>query len=259
MTVYPWKTTPTDEKVRIIREAIDTGAVSSPEIAKVFDSISRDSIRVFCAKHGIVIPAASNKRLMSRSNKEPAAQAQPIYAHPTIMTAKPGQCREIIGVIGDDGFPCVCGRRVVTGRMKCRDHLGFDLRRTTPAHPEEPELEHVTPSDDDDPMPIWAWIELGVEHVPVPAVEVKRPSLADIARDVCKKHSITLSTLKSDRRDGEIVPIRHEFMYRASTEVAASLTRIGKFVRRDHTTVLHGIRKHAKKIAKLANRVEAAE
>lgn len=66
-----------------------------------------------------------------------------------------------------------------------------------------------------------------------------------IAREVAAKHAVTLIDLVSDRRDQRIVRARHEAFYRCRHETTMSLPQIGKrFGNRDHTTVLHGIKKH---------------
>lgn len=66
-----------------------------------------------------------------------------------------------------------------------------------------------------------------------------------IMRDVCNKHGISKSELLSPRRAVPIVAARHEAMYRMSKETTMSLPAIGRRMGgRDHTTVLHGIRKY---------------
>jgi hypothetical protein len=71
----------------------------------------------------------------------------------------------------------------------------------------------------------------------------------DIVREVCVKHEITKSELMSVRRARNIVAARHEAMWRMSKETSMSLPAIGRRMGgKDHTTVLHGIRRHEAKV-----------
>lgn len=71
-----------------------------------------------------------------------------------------------------------------------------------------------------------------------------------IIKEVCKKHRLAKSELLSSRRAVPLVAARHEAMYRMSTETSMSLPMIGRQLGcRDHTTVLHGIRKYTAKLA----------
>jgi chromosomal replication initiator protein len=66
---------------------------------------------------------------------------------------------------------------------------------------------------------------------------------------VCRKHGITAAQLRSDCRDMELVHARQEAMYRLRTEKNLSLSAIGRELgKRDHTTVIHGIKQHKKRI-----------
>jgi hypothetical protein len=71
----------------------------------------------------------------------------------------------------------------------------------------------------------------------------------DIVHEVCAKHCITKAELMSVRRARNIVAARHEAMWRMSKETTMSLPAIGRRMGdRDHTTVLHGIRKYQAKV-----------
>ncbi len=65
-----------------------------------------------------------------------------------------------------------------------------------------------------------------------------------IAYQVCQKHRITLAQLRGKQRARCFAWPRQEVMYRASKETSASLPEIGRYLDRDHTTVIHGIRAH---------------
>lgn len=67
----------------------------------------------------------------------------------------------------------------------------------------------------------------------------------DIVDEVCAKHGVTRAEIMGIRRALKLVAARQEAMYRMSRETSFSLPQIGKRLGgRDHTTVLHGIRRH---------------
>ncbi len=65
-----------------------------------------------------------------------------------------------------------------------------------------------------------------------------------IVRSVAIKHKTTINGLKSKRRNKDVVAARHEVMWRLHKKTALSMPQIGRILNKDHTTVLHGIRKH---------------
>lgn len=75
-----------------------------------------------------------------------------------------------------------------------------------------------------------------------------------IINEICRKHGFTKSELLSARRAVPLVAARHEAMYRLSKETSLSLPMIGRRLGgRDHTTVLHGIRKYTAKLSAGSN------
>jgi len=75
------------------------------------------------------------------------------------------------------------------------------------------------------------------------------PQWRRIAREVAAKHLVSMMDLLSPRRDREVVRARHEAFWRCKHETTMSLPEIGRrFGGRDHTTVLHGIRKHEERM-----------
>jgi chromosomal replication initiation ATPase DnaA len=82
-----------------------------------------------------------------------------------------------------------------------------------------------------------------------PKTEISRPRIHEIISEVAKRHGVTPIAIISDRRNTKLVAARHEAMWRARNETTYSLPRIGRAFRRDHTTVLHGVAKHEKRIA----------
>lgn len=77
---------------------------------------------------------------------------------------------------------------------------------------------------------------------------IGRP-LHAVAIDVCQKHRVSAQELLSSRRLKAFVLARQEFCWRARRETEASLPEIGKFIGRDHTTVIHSIERHEQRVA----------
>ena len=70
-----------------------------------------------------------------------------------------------------------------------------------------------------------------------------RKALNDLLEDVAEFHGIKENWILSRRNEAEVMAARHAFMWIAYREVDVSLTDIGRLCRRDHTTVLHAVRK----------------
>lgn len=65
---------------------------------------------------------------------------------------------------------------------------------------------------------------------------------------VCHKHGVTQEMLIGKRRTKPIVLARHEAMW-GLRKLGLSYPRIGALLGgRDHSTVIHGVRKHAERI-----------
>lgn len=76
------------------------------------------------------------------------------------------------------------------------------------------------------------------------------PHWRAIVMEVCLKHAVSMMEITSDQRKQQIVHARHEAFWRCSKETRLSLANIGgKMGGFDHTTVIHGIRKHALRIS----------
>ncbi|MCL2713072.1 MAG: chromosomal replication initiator protein DnaA [Alphaproteobacteria bacterium] len=74
--------------------------------------------------------------------------------------------------------------------------------------------------------------------------EPKRIKIEDIQRVVARQYSVSRSDLLSSRRTANVVRPRQVAMYLAKTLTLRSLPEIGRrFGGRDHTTVLHAVRK----------------
>lgn len=69
-----------------------------------------------------------------------------------------------------------------------------------------------------------------------------------ILAQVSKKHGVTISEIVGRQRSMHIVDARYEVMWRMKTETTLSLTQIGVRLGRDHSTVMHGVKKYAEKL-----------
>jgi chromosomal replication initiator protein len=69
-------------------------------------------------------------------------------------------------------------------------------------------------------------------------------------REVAEKHKMTIRKMKGDSRKIQFVKARQEAAYRLRLELNYSLPQIGRLLgKRDHTTILHAIRRHEKNLA----------
>ena len=97
------------------------------------------------------------------------------------------------------------------------------------AEPEPPEAE---PEPAPEPLPV----EL---CGPPPPVSRWKRILIEVALD----HGFTVADLRGRRRCNTLVAARREAMCRLYLETQATLPQIGCWIGKDHTTVLHGLRK----------------
>lgn len=65
-----------------------------------------------------------------------------------------------------------------------------------------------------------------------------------IMAEVCQKHGITQQELVSSRRSQKLVAARNEASYRMSRETLMNLSAIARRLNRDHTTIIHSIRRY---------------
>lgn len=79
--------------------------------------------------------------------------------------------------------------------------------------------------------------------VATPDFLVKAP-IKQIIRECCVKYHVTKQELIGPKRDTTIVQARQEAAFRMSKETRLSLAQIGRKLGRDHTTILHAIRRH---------------
>ena len=70
-----------------------------------------------------------------------------------------------------------------------------------------------------------------------------RNAARQIVREITDEFAVTWAEIVSPRRNSYIVRARHKMFWRLKNETIWSLPQIGRYVNKDHTTVLHGIRR----------------
>lgn len=85
-----------------------------------------------------------------------------------------------------------------------------------------------------------------------PLMMAPQPYWRAIAEEVCQKHGVSFESIASRTRIKKFVAARYEAFWRIRNEITVagfpmSYPEIGRrFGGRDHTTVIHGVRKHQK-------------
>jgi hypothetical protein len=87
-----------------------------------------------------------------------------------------------------------------------------------------------------------------VVHEPVPLPAPSSPSEIDVqalqvVERVAVEQGFSLAELRSTSRSARLVRARWAAMAAARSETEASLPQLGRILNRDHTTVLHGLRR----------------
>ena len=78
-----------------------------------------------------------------------------------------------------------------------------------------------------------------------------------ILRDVAKKHETTVSAMTGASHSRAIMPARREAIARMFLELGMSLMKIGRRMNRDHTTILHALRRASADFPELAGHIES--
>lgn len=76
-----------------------------------------------------------------------------------------------------------------------------------------------------------------------------RRSMDEICHEIARTYAMTVEDMKGPGRDRSFTIPRQHCMFVMSQQKHLSLPMIGKFLNRDHTTVLHGVRAHAARVA----------
>jgi chromosomal replication initiation ATPase DnaA len=100
-----------------------------------------------------------------------------------------------------------------------------------------------TPTVSPDPIPPRAVLTVK------PRTIIVRGPIEAIAAEEAERAGITLAQILGAQRSQKYVQPRHIAMWRASRETRASLSEIARTYNRDHTSVLHALRKVEAKLA----------
>lgn len=140
-------------------------------------------------------------------------------------------------------------RTVVSAPRELRDRelMAYNIKKADPDRSAEEVMEIMGCKVTTDTVRRWirgAQKKLGLEPV-------KRPitypyagiKVADIVEKVSADFGVSVSDLRSRKREHHLTIVRHYAMWKAYTETGRSTTQIGRWFNRDHTTALYGIRK----------------
>ena len=102
-----------------------------------------------------------------------------------------------------------------------------------------------------------AWLRCK-DHKPMP-VDIVRimqehaqpEGMANIAHDIALKHGVSYKDMRGSKRTQHQVKSRYEAMY-VMRQAGFSVSEIGRFFNRDHTTVMHGLNVHKARKARIA-------
>jgi hypothetical protein len=72
-----------------------------------------------------------------------------------------------------------------------------------------------------------------------------RDNYVNVLRMVAAKHNLDPNDIMGENRNRKLIAARHEFWYIAHFELGYSYCHIGRFAKKDHSTILHGAKKHA--------------
>ncbi len=88
---------------------------------------------------------------------------------------------------------------------------------------------------------------------PVVPLVVDQATLRRIIFEVAAKTGHSVQSLLCARRSAPLVRARHEVWWRARNETQFSLPQIAAAYNRDHTSIMHGIAMHEKRMAEAMN------
>jgi hypothetical protein len=85
-----------------------------------------------------------------------------------------------------------------------------------------------------------------------PTATVKNPKVQkqrgeQIIEEVCEQHGLPIVMVMGHSRSRSLVFARQEIMYRMTVELGYSTSMVGRFMKRDHSTIVYGRQQHAKR------------
>lgn len=94
---------------------------------------------------------------------------------------------------------------------------------------------------------VIARVEAKLRSLPQPAPAAVTP--LDILTSVCRERCMTVERAVSITRSRPVALVRHEIVWRCRTELGSSWVDIGRFLGKDHTTVISGFRAYERRRA----------
>lgn len=91
-----------------------------------------------------------------------------------------------------------------------------------------------------------------------PALTIEKEEYLELCANVGAAYSVTLEQLQGASKEGSIVKARAH-CYALLMKLGLSSARIGRLLNKDHSTVLHGAKKHAERIAKSRKATQLVE
>lgn len=79
-------------------------------------------------------------------------------------------------------------------------------------------------------------------------IRPRHKPMSEIAEEVADKYGVTVQQLKGEGQGRWISHPRQEAMWRMRKETPNSTTKIGQFFGRDHTTVIHAVKAHERRL-----------
>jgi hypothetical protein len=89
------------------------------------------------------------------------------------------------------------------------------------------------------------WLFIATPEPGEPPPDPPAPSAAQILQEVCEKYDVALAELRGSRKHAYIAKARVEAVLRLARELPHwSTPRIGRAINRDHSTVIHTLKRH---------------
>jgi hypothetical protein len=127
-------------------------------------------------------------------------------------------------------------RRVSFEKRIAEQARQLEERKKNP--PPKPEARSVPDGPD--------WLDEQLKALPREVFS--RPQWKLLAKEICQKYRLSLEEVTSDARHAHLVKVRQEIWYRIRVDLGMSYPEIGKRFNKDHTTILHGVRRHAARL-----------
>lgn len=127
----------------------------------------------------------------------------------------------------------------------------FDIEKKAdidPPIPEEPVTETEPVKDAVTPVSVELLVFLLQLKAIMEASDpmfAEPPSMESVSKEICFRHKIPFSLIRSKQKSKQINAARNEVYYALRARCGIGISEIGKFLHRDHSTVASGSERHA--------------